>query len=119
MQPDDRDTACLSDMLEHARLALELTRNISFHQYIQDRFRQLALERLFEIVGEAARRVSVEFRNSQPTIPWNKIVAKRNVLAHEYDEILQELLWKTAREDLPNLVSSIEGLLPPPPMLGE
>jgi len=115
MPPDERDTAYLSDMLEHARLAMKLTERTSFHEYAQDRFRQLALERLFEIIGEAARRITVSFQQEHPEILWRKIISKRNVLAHEYDEILQELLWKTATEDLPDLAAAIEKILPPPP----
>lgn len=108
----DRDKAHLWDMLEHAKLAMQATQGISEHEYLHDRLRQLALERALEIVGEAARRLSEDFRLAHPSIPWRKIIGHRNIIAHEYDEILQELLWTTATEQLPDLVAALELLLP-------
>jgi len=115
MQPEERDPSYIWDMLEYARLALDLTRGISFHAYSHDRIKQLALERALEIVGEAARRVSERFRQNHPEIPWGVIVAHRNVLAHEYGEIRQERLWQTATEQVPGLVERLIPLIPPSP----
>lgn len=115
MRPEERDPAYLWDMLEHARFAVELTQEMSFRAFLSDRVKQLAMERVLEIVGEAARRVSEPFRLSHPEIPWALIIAHRNILAHEYDEIRQERLWKTATEDAPVLVAVLERLVPPSP----
>lgn len=112
MLPEGRDKAHLWDMLQHAKLALQATQGISVHEYLHDRMRQLALERALEIVGEAARRLTEDFRAAHPEIPWRKIISHRNVIAHEYDEILQELLWTTTTERLPDLVAALEQLLP-------
>ena len=114
MQPENRDAGHLWDMVEHARLAVELTRDLSFGAYSRDRVKQLALERLVEIIGEAARRVSKPFRDAHPEIPWQKIIGQRNVLVHEYDKILQDVLWVTATVEAPRLVSALAPLLPPP-----
>jgi len=67
MRPEERDFAYLWDMLEAARTALEFTRGTTFHDYDGDRKLQLAVERLVEIIGEAARHVSEPFRSSTPT----------------------------------------------------
>jgi len=115
MLHEDRDPAYLWDMLEHARLVAEFVHSLSFDAYQKDRIRQLALERALEIIGEAARRVSEPFRQAHPEIPWSRIIANRNVLAHEYDEIYQELLWKTATEHIPALIGMLEPLVPPEP----
>jgi len=115
MQPDERDTAYLWDMLDYSRRAIELTERQSLPEYLNDRFQQMALERCVEIIGEAARRVSMEFREAHPEIPWRRIIAQRNVMAHEYDDILQELLWKTATEDVPALIELLAPLIPTPP----
>ncbi|MEX2016803.1 MAG: HepT-like ribonuclease domain-containing protein, partial [Candidatus Hydrogenedentales bacterium] len=95
------------------------TDNLSFYAFTQDRVRRRALERVLEIIGEAARRVSEPFCEAHTEVPWRKIIAKRNVLIHEYDEILEELLWKTAREDAPALIAAIAPLLPDPPRTEE
>lgn len=77
--------------------------------------RQLALERALEIIGEAARRVSEPFRDAHPEIPWKHIIGNRNVLAHNYDDIVQEVLWTTATRDVPRLAVALLALLPTQP----
>jgi uncharacterized protein with HEPN domain len=115
MQPDERDAGYLWDMLEAAREVVQFTRGISFAAYVRERMRQRAVERAVEIIGEAARRVSSPFRAAHPEIPWRQIIAQRNVLAHEYGEVLQEKVWRVAVEHIPALVAQLEPLVPPIP----
>ncbi|MCX6054235.1 MAG: DUF86 domain-containing protein [Chloroflexi bacterium] len=89
----ERDAAYLWDMLDLARSACEFAAAVRLETYQRDRKLQLAVERTVEIIGEAARRVSEEFRNGYPEIPWRGMIAQRNVLAHEYGEIKQERMW--------------------------
>ncbi len=115
MRSEDRDLAYLWDMLDAARTALEFTRGATFRDYDGDRKLQLAVERLVEIIGEAARHVSEPFREGHPDIPWRKIVAQRHVLAHDYGDIQQERLWLLVTEQLPDLIQQLEPLVPPAP----
>ncbi len=115
MQPDERDAAYLWDMLEAAREAFRFTEGVPFVAYTQDRMRQRAVERAVEIIGEAARHVSKPFREAHADIPWRLIIAQRNVLAHEYGDILQERIWRVATEHIPTLIARLEQLIPPPP----
>ena len=94
MQPENRDAAYLWDMLDAARMIEGFTTDVRFDQYMGDRKLQLAVERALEIIGEAARRVSENFKSAHPEIPWHKIIAQRNVLAHEYGEIKQDRIWR-------------------------
>ena len=55
-----------------------------------------AVERNIEIIGEAARRISEELKQEHPEIPWRKIIAQRNVLIHEYDDIDYKQIWEVA-----------------------
>jgi uncharacterized protein with HEPN domain len=77
-------------MLDSARSACEFTTGVHFDACQRDRKLQLAVERAVEIIGEAARRVSEEFRRQHPEIPWRSMIAQRNVLVHEYGEIKHE-----------------------------
>ena len=115
MPPVERDAAYLWDMLDSARSACEFTAGVRFERYQRDRKLQLAVERAVEIIGEAARRVSEEFRRAHPEIPWRSMIAQRNVLAHEYGEIKHERMWLLVTEHLPALVSDLEKLVPPIP----
>lgn len=112
MPPSDRDAACLSDMLDAAKTISDYTRGISLGAYIGDRKLQLAIERLVEIIGEAARGVSDELKSQHPEIPWRGIIAQRHVLAHDYGAIKQERIWLVATQRVPELIQQLKPLLP-------
>jgi len=84
---------------------------MTFEQYELDENLRLSIERRVEIIGEAARRLSVEFQKAHPDVPWARIVAQRNVLAHNYGEIDDELLWRVATVHIPQLVNSLKMIL--------
>lgn len=115
MQPDERDAAYLWDMVDAAKSIREFTSGVRFEEYWSDRMRQLALERAVEIIGEAAWPVSETFKNAHPEIPWQSIIAQRNVIAHEYGEIKQDRMWLVATQHVPALISTLEPLIPPLP----
>lgn len=110
MPLSERDTALVEDMLVHARLISAFVEGISVDQYLADRKTQLAVERLIEIIGEAARGMSKAFRDSEPDIPWRGIIGQRNVLAHEYGEVKQERIWNVASREIPILIRHLERL---------
>lgn len=114
MRPEDRDAAYLWDMLDAARTIQQFTAGVTLEEYLQDRKTQLAVERAIEIIGEAARLVSVELKTQHPEIPWRQIIAQRNVLAHDYGEIKQDRIWLVATTRIPELTQQMLPLLPPP-----
>jgi uncharacterized protein with HEPN domain len=67
-----------------------------------------AVERPIEVIGEAARHISGPFKMKHPEIPWGRIIGQRNVLAHEYGEILLERVWRTAKESIPELAELLD-----------
>lgn len=70
-----------------------------------------ALERCVELVGEAATRLPVAWRESHHQVPWRQIIAMRNVMIHGYDVVLPEVLWNVATSDVPKLREEIKALL--------
>lgn len=70
-----------------------------------------ALERCVELVGEAATRLPVDWRESHHQVPWRQIIAMRNVMIHGYDVVLPEVLWDIATSDVPKLRGEINALL--------
>jgi len=98
-------------MLDHAREAVILSSGKSPEDLVEDRLLGLALVRLMEIIGEAANRISKEKRSMHPEIPWMQIISLRNRLIHGYDAIDYEILWRILKQDLPELVSSLEKIL--------
>ncbi|MBL4712840.1 MAG: DUF86 domain-containing protein [Gammaproteobacteria bacterium] len=113
MQPEERDPAYLWDMLEAAKEIESMLEGYDLAAFMADRVMMRAIERSVEIMGEAARRVSNVYRESHTQIPWREIIGQRNILAHEYGQIDHALLYKTATEDIPDLIAIIQDLLPP------
>jgi uncharacterized protein with HEPN domain len=111
MKPGTRDAANLYDMLEAAREAYDLVSRTQADTFLRDRVLQRALERMLELVGAAARRVTVKFQAGHPEIEWRGIIGQRNILAHEYGRIKHALLFQTAKEDAPSLISALEKIL--------
>ena len=115
MRPDLRDASYLLDMLQYARGVVRAVQGRAPSEYAADEDLRLAVERRIEIIGEAARHVSQAFQEAHPEIPWRKIIAQRNVLAHEYGEIEDEIMWHVATVSVPELVELLEPLVPHPP----
>lgn len=115
MTPEARDPAHLWDMLEAARRVREYTEGLSLDAYVKDGKTRSAVERQLEILGEAARRVSEIFKQAHPEIPWQRITAQRNVLAHEYGEINHFIVWKVVVTNIPALIEALDPLIPPLP----
>lgn len=117
MRPEEGDVAYLWDMREQARRIVHFLEGITRERFLADEDVRLVVERRIEITGEAARRVSGEFRAAPPEIPWHQIVSQRNVLIHEYGEVIPELIWSTATIDMRALLTLLDPLLPLPPDL--
>lgn len=112
MQLSERDAACLSDMLEAAVTISDYIQGVTLPQYLSDRKLQLAIERLTEIIGEAARGVSNECKNRHPDVPWSGMIAQRHVLAHDYGAVKQERIWLVATQGVPELIALVKPLIP-------
>jgi len=91
-------------MLDAARKARALARKHKRKDLETDETLALALVKLVEIVGEAANRVSDEFQESLPELPWAEMIAMRNRLIHDYAHVDNDQVWGTVNRDLPELI---------------
>lgn len=81
---------------------------INYNGFEKDQLIQSAVVRELEIIGEAAKRLSEEFKNKYKQINWLEIVGMRNKLIHDYFEVDWEIVWKTLVDDLPKLKKILE-----------
>lgn len=112
MPREKNDYAYIWHMLDAAEKVQKFIVGQNYHQFLHDDMRKSAIERQIEIIGEAANRVSPLYQDNHPEIPWRKIISQRHILAHEYDEILYEILWNVATNHIPVLIEQLKKLLP-------
>jgi len=116
MPPDPsdpmRDSALLLDMLTAANAVRSFVDGRTYQDYITNLMLRSAVERQVEVIGEAARGVSEEFKAAHAEIPWRPVMAQRHRLAHEYGDIKDELIWRVATVHVPQLILQIQPLVP-------
>ena len=109
MQPKDR--GYLWDMIAACNDILSFVEGITAEQFIGGKLVRFAVERQLIVVGEAASHVSETVRAANVKIEWRSIIGLRNILAHDYGEILVRRVWKVATDRIPELKSALEGIL--------
>ena len=108
-----RDETYLLDALIAGRRVARYTQGVSWDSFREQGVLQDAVLHNVQIVGEAVRKVSAEFRAAHPEIPWERIVGLRHRLVHDYFRIDLEKVWAACQEDLPLLMQQFELLVPP------
>ena len=103
------DGVRLRHMLDAARQAVGFARGRTRADLDRDLQLSLALTRLVEIVGEAAKNVSTERRALLPKVPWRAIAGTRDRLVHAYFDVDHDQLWQIVSTDLPALQGARAG----------
>lgn len=105
------DGVRLRHMQDAAKQAVAFVGGRSRTDLNQDPMLSLALVRLLEIIGEAARGVSAPTRESHPAIAWNQMAGMRDRLIHGYFDVNLDIVWQTVQQDLPYLLAQLEKIL--------
>ena len=73
---------------------------------------RLAVERAFEIIGEAVARLArFDVATAERISDYQAIIDFRNVIAHDYDELKNSTVWEKIERHVPTLRRETEGLL--------
>jgi uncharacterized protein with HEPN domain len=84
---------------------------MSFDEFKKDEKTQFAIIRVLEIIGEASKKVPDEIKNKSKNIPWREISGMRDLLIHDYFGVNIQVVWETAKKDLPELKEKIQKLV--------
>lgn len=106
------DLLYLGHMLDLAQKACARVRGKSRDDFDGDEDLRIVLTHLIQTIGEAARNVSTEFQRQHPEVPWSAIVGMRHRIVHDYLSIDEDRVWRTATEELDELIEQLRALAP-------
>ena len=101
----------LQDIKISVTKIFKYTANIDYQEFVSNDMVKDAVERNFEIIGEAVKNLPEDFRNKYPNIPFKQIAGMRDKLIHDYFGVDYEIVWKTIKDKLPQFSEDIEKLI--------
>jgi len=109
---DERVIKSLFDIARSAEEIASFVEGMEFSEYASDVKTQRAVERGFEIIGEALNRIKRENPEILERVTaQHEIIGFRNILAHGYDQVDERIVWKAITLHLPKLKEDVEALL--------
>lgn len=98
----------IGHIFEELKFVINTTNSLTFELFVEDEIIKRAVVRALEIVGEATKNLSIDFRLKYNQVPWKFMAGMRDKLIHDYMGVDYRLVFKTAKEDVPELFDYIE-----------
>ena len=111
MQLNNIEKSYIWDMLEAAKDIQSFTTGMAFHEFENDKRTRYAVERQLLVIGEAANHISIDSKKSIPYIQWSDMIGLRNIIAHDYGEIIAKRIWKVALDHIPQLIVDLQKII--------
>ena len=101
----------LQDISDSIEKISEFIQGMNLSEFEKDDKTLYAVIRAIEILGEATKIIPKKIKNQFPEVPWREMAGMGDKLIHDYFGINTEVVWKTAKNDIPPLKSSIEQII--------
>lgn len=101
------DSVYLAHIVDAVRQILSYTQGMDYDRFIRTRIVQDAVIRQFEIIGEAAKNLSGEFRDLHDHVPWKDLAGFRDKLIHQYFGVDLATVWRSVEADIPLLLADL------------
>ncbi len=101
----------LVDIIDAIDKAEMFVKGMSFETFEKDAKTMFAVIRAFEIIGEAVKKIPSSVRQKHKHVPWKAMAGMRDKLIHEYFGVKPRVVWKTIKEDLPNVRPHLQTIL--------
>lgn len=107
------DLVYLKHILDAIVKIEEYSEGMDFEDFEKNHLVQDGVTRQLEIIGEATKRLSSEFRDKNPSIPWKQMAGMRDKLIHDYLGVDIGAVWETVEQDIPEIKGKIEDIIGP------
>lgn len=105
------DIELIKHILEETAFILNHTENLTREEYLMDEVLCRASIRSLEIIGEATKKLSNDFKNEHSQIEWKKIACTRDKLIHDYYGIDYDIVWDIITSKIMELHNFLNGLI--------
>ncbi len=103
---------CVDDAIEACELIAQFIEGMREEDFYTDAKTKAAVEREIEIIGEALNRIKAIDSNMLSRIDnWREIIGFRNVIAHGYDVVEDEIVWESITNDIPLLTNQLKNIV--------
>ena len=100
----------LKHILDEINFLQKSTETLDYNSFFENEMLTRAFSRSLEIIGEAVKSLSSEFRKAHNDIEWKKISGMRDKIIHQYFSVDYELLWDVIKNKLPEIKEKIQSL---------
>jgi uncharacterized protein with HEPN domain len=99
------------DIVEAADAISSFLAGLSEAESVGDDLLRSAVLQKLTLIGEAAARLTGDFKARHPEVEWSEIIGFRNIAVHRYFHIQWEIVWVAATEDTPELRGQVAQIL--------
>jgi uncharacterized protein with HEPN domain len=107
----NENEAFLRHILDEIEFLANQCAELQFHELVADEVLKRASVRSLEVIGEATKNLSEEFKEKYPVVEWKKIAGMRDKLIHHYFGINWDIVWDVIKNKLPDMGDEIRILI--------
>ena len=101
----------LEDLAGFCQNILEYTQGVTREEFEADKRTYDATLRNIELIGEAAKQIPSNIRQRYAKVPWNEIIATRNILTHVYFGVDNDIVWNIIEKEIEPLLDAVNQIL--------
>lgn len=95
------------DIVSAIKKIEEFTKDFSLVDFLKDQKTQDAVIRNIEIIGEATKKIPDDVKRKYFNVMWREAAAMRDVLIHDYPDVIPKVIWDTIKNDIPKFKEQI------------
>ena len=101
----------LKHIREESEFLLKETRGFTYEDFIENELLKRGCARSLEVIGEAVKNLSADFKKRYKTVDWKKIARMRDKIIHDYFGVNWDIVWATIQEKIPQLKKRIKTII--------